>query len=150
MTNIINIIHTFIQHGIVGHSMCANPKYFMYINPQGFHWTLPHSSLIRVFFGRGKMMMRSQISFVFLVLPCLGLVALSFCLGFVSAASSVPLPNKLTWHYYKVHNTCDEAEIYVRHQVQLLWDKDKTITPKLLRLLYSDCFVTVCASIHFY
>ncbi|BFG15813.1 hypothetical protein CerSpe_020870 [Prunus speciosa] len=90
------------------------------------------------------MMMRSQISFVFLVLPCLGLVALSFCLGFVSAASSVPLPNKLTWHYYKVHNTCDEAEIYVRHQVQLLWDKDKTITPKLLRLLYSDCFVTGC------
>lgn len=96
------------------------------------------------------MMMRSQISFVFLVLPCLGLVALSLCLGFVSAASSLPQPNKLIWHYYKVHNTCDEAEIYVRHQVQLLWNKDKTITPKLLRLLYSDCFVTVCASTHFY
>ncbi|KAM1050145.1 hypothetical protein ACFX13_032663 [Malus domestica] len=88
--------------------------------------------------------MRSQMRFVLLVLPFLGVVAVSFCLGFVSAdGSTVPRP-KLTWHYYKIHNTCDDAEVYIRHQVELFWKKDKSITPKLLRLVYSDCFVTGC------
>ncbi|KAF7805332.1 putative peroxidase 26 [Senna tora] len=50
----------------------------------------------------------------------------------------------MQWHYYKLHNTCRDAEVYVRHQVKLHWDHDKSLTPQLLRLLYSDCFVTGC------
>ncbi|CAN1833605.1 hypothetical protein LINPERHAP1_LOCUS33829 [Linum perenne] len=42
-------------------------------------------------------------------------------------------PVKLTWHYYRLHTSCKYAEEYVKHQ--------------LLRLLYSDCFVTVSNSI---
>ncbi|KAF3455761.1 hypothetical protein FNV43_RR00403 [Rhamnella rubrinervis] len=79
---------------------------------------------------------------VFLQLMALAL--LSLCLGFGDAASSLPKPVKLTRNFYKVHNTCDDAEQYIRHQVKLFWDNDKSITPKLLRLLYSDCFVTGC------
>ena len=59
----------------------------------------------------------------------------------VEAATAAP---KLEWHYYKVHNTCRYVEEYVRHEVQIMWHSDHSITPKLLRLLYSDCFVTVC------
>ncbi|XP_028780084.1 probable peroxidase 26 [Neltuma alba] len=59
----------------------------------------------------------------------------------VEAETTAP---KLEWHYYKVHNTCRYAEVYVRHQVKIFWDNDKGITPKLLRLLYADCFVTGC------
>ncbi|GAU21969.1 hypothetical protein TSUD_111090 [Trifolium subterraneum] len=57
------------------------------------------------------------------------------------AAAPAPQP-KLQWHYY--NNTCHNAEVYVRHQVKLLWDQDKSITAKLLRLVYTDCFVTGC------
>ena len=83
------------------------------------------------------------------VFPLLAL-ALSLCLSYVDAASSLQPPVKLIWHYYKVHNTCDDAEVYIQYQVKELWNKDKSITPKLLRLLYSDCFVTVCASLHIF
>ncbi|KAJ4723559.1 Peroxidase [Melia azedarach] len=72
------------------------------------------------------------------------LVALSLCVENVEAAVSLPSPVNLEWHYYKVHNTCDDAEQYIRHQVELFCKNDKTIAPKLLRLLYSDCFVTGC------
>lgn len=72
-----------------------------------------------------------------------GLVVLSLNVGYVDAATGLPTAQKLTWHYYKVHHTCDDAESYIKHQVELLWKKDNTIAPKLLRLLYSDCFVTV-------
>lgn len=77
------------------------------------------------------------------VFPLLAL-ALSLCLSYVDAASSLQPPVKLIWHYYKVHKTCDDAEVYIQYQVKELWNKDKSITPKLLRLLYSDCFVTGC------
>ncbi|XP_010526272.1 PREDICTED: probable peroxidase 26 [Tarenaya hassleriana] len=60
-----------------------------------------------------------------------------------AAAEGVSM-QKLTWHYYKVHNTCDDAEAYVRHQVEKLYKNDATIAPKLLRLVYSDCFVSGC------
>jgi peroxidase len=80
-----------------------------------------------------------------ILFPLLALALLIVCrLGFVDAATSLQPPVKLVWHYYKIRNTCDDAEVYIRHQVKLLWDKDKSITPKLLRLLYSDCFVNVC------
>lgn len=81
---------------------------------------------------------------VVVLLPLVALALLSFCLGFVDAATSIlPKPANLIRNYYKVHNTCHDAEAYIRYQVKLMWDKDKSITPKLLRLLYSDCFVTV-------
>ncbi|TXG72774.1 hypothetical protein EZV62_001353 [Acer yangbiense] len=62
----------------------------------------------------------------------------------VEGAVTLPQPVKLEWHYYKVHNTCDDAEVYIRHQITNFWNQDKSITPKLVRLLYSDCFVTGC------
>ncbi|KAJ1424494.1 Secretory peroxidase [Sesbania bispinosa] len=74
--------------------------------------------------------------------PLVALVVLSLCHGM--AGATAPARSKLQWHYYKMQNTCRDAEVYVRHQVKLLWDHDKTITAKLLRLVYSDCFVTGC------
>ncbi|XP_054811981.1 probable peroxidase 26 [Prosopis cineraria] len=62
----------------------------------------------------------------------------------VVAVVEAETPPKLEWHYYKVHNTCRYAEEYVRHQVKIFWDHDRAVTPKLLRLLYADCFVTGC------
>ncbi|KAL9436815.1 hypothetical protein AB3S75_022792 [Citrus x aurantiifolia] len=78
-----------------------------------------------------------------MILPLVAL-ALSLFVANADAAVSLPQPVKLEWHYYKVHNRCDDAEAYIRHQVELFYKHDKTIAPKLLRLLYSDCFVTGC------
>lgn len=80
----------------------------------------------------------------FVFFPLLLVLALSLSLGFVGAASTLQPGVKLVWHYYKVHNTCDNAETFIKYQVKKFWDQDKSITPKLLRLLYSDCFVNVC------
>ena len=77
-----------------------------------------------------------------LVFPLLALAALSLCLESVDAATGLPA-TKLRWHYYRFHNKCRDAEVYVSHEVKLFWDHDKSITAKLLRLVYSDCFVTV-------
>ncbi|KAF5728794.1 Peroxidase superfamily protein [Tripterygium wilfordii] len=71
-------------------------------------------------------------------------IALSLCISNVDAATSLPQPVKLEWHYYKVHNICHDAEVYIRHQVELMMKTDKYITAKLLRLAYSDCFVSGC------
>eukprot|EP00257_Ricinus_communis_P012194 XP_002534075.2 probable peroxidase 61 [Ricinus communis] len=80
-----------------------------------------------------------------LVIYPLLVLALSMCMiANVDAASSVQTPVKLRWQYYKKYTKCPEAEVYIRHQVELFWKNDKTITSKLLRLLYSDCFVTGC------
>lgn len=100
-----------------------------------------------------KKMTRSQRIFVFLLILPLTVFVSSVSSLATSAPSAKsppppPQPKKLVWHFYKVYNTCDDAEVYVRHQVELLWDKDKSITPKLLRLLYSDCFVTVRSYVH--
>ncbi|XP_022722873.1 probable peroxidase 61 [Durio zibethinus] len=78
-----------------------------------------------------------------LVFPLLAL-ALSLCTVDVEAATSLQPPVKLVWHYYRMHNRCREAEVYVRHEVELFYKKDKTIAPKLVHLLYSDSFVTGC------
>ncbi|GAB4842943.1 Probable peroxidase 61 [Ancistrocladus abbreviatus] len=69
-------------------------------------------------------------------------LTLDWCMV-VDGANILP-PDGLTRHYYKKHNTCDDVEAYIQHEVQLFWKRDKSITPKLLRLLYSDCFVTGC------
>ncbi|KAK8572798.1 hypothetical protein V6N13_048365 [Hibiscus sabdariffa] len=83
-----------------------------------------------------------------LAFPVYALVVLSLwcttCVIHVEAASSLQPPVKLIWHYYKVHNTCDDAETYIRHQVESYYKSDKTIAPKLLRLQYSDCLVNGC------
>lgn len=80
----------------------------------------------------------------------LALTALVVSLVTVEAAETLP-ETKLTWHYYKHNTTCRYAEAYVRSQVEFYWNelKDGSIAPKLLRLLYSDCFVNVCVSSYF-
>ncbi|KAK9082736.1 hypothetical protein Scep_029207 [Stephania cephalantha] len=69
------------------------------------------------------------------------------CLVHVHGAITLP-STALTRNYYKKHynNTdqCRDVEEYIKHQVKTFWEKDPSITPKLLRLLYSDCFVTGC------
>lgn len=77
-------------------------------------------------------------------IPLLALaVVLSLCLGLAEAATTLQKPVKLEWHYYRIHNTCKDAEIYVRHQVNESYANDKSIVAKLLRLASTDCLVTV-------
>lgn len=58
-------------------------------------------------------------------------------------ATKLPL-NGLVLHYYKKHTNCTYTEEFIKHLVKKAWDLDKSITPALLRLVYSDCFVRVC------
>ncbi|KAJ4846694.1 putative peroxidase 61 [Turnera subulata] len=76
--------------------------------------------------------------------PLLALALSWWCMVNVEAAVGLQTPVKLQWHYYKRHNTCDDAETYVRYQVEKFWKEDKSLAPKLARLLYSDCMVTGC------
>lgn len=87
-------------------------------------------------------MRRGQQCVFFLLLA----TALCLCIANVDAGITLQPPVKLKWHYYRQHTTCTYAEEFVRHQVELFWKADRSITAKLLRLLYSDCFVTVCLS----
>lgn len=81
-----------------------------------------------------------------LLLPILmSFVAVNLNAGYANAAVFLPPEDKpLVRHYYKKLNTCANVEPFVQHQVKLYWDKDKTITAKLLKLLYADCMVNVC------
>lgn len=62
--------------------------------------------------------------------------------GQVSRNRTLPLKS-LVLHYYKVNNTCTYAEEFIKHLVTKAWMKDHSITPALLRLVYSDCLVSV-------
>lgn len=73
--------------------------------------------------------------FVFVSILGIALVGLFM----VKAENTLPSPLKLSWHYYKLNTTCPDAEAYIKHQVQLFWQKDKSITAKFLRLLSADC-----------
>ncbi|XP_022960204.1 probable peroxidase 61 [Cucurbita moschata] len=73
-----------------------------------------------------------------LVLSLVGLALMS-CLCSVKAENTLQPPVKLIWHYYKLNTTCPDAETYIKHQVKLFWQKDKSITAKFLRLLSADC-----------
>ncbi|KAL5700170.1 peroxidase [Ranunculus cassubicifolius] len=73
------------------------------------------------------------------VLVLLLLVSCIFTAGPVGVAAT-----GLVRNYYKKNTTCEDAEEFIRHQVTEFWKKDRSITPKLLRLLYTDCFVTGC------
>ncbi|KAL3752653.1 hypothetical protein ACJRO7_000115 [Eucalyptus globulus] len=60
----------------------------------------------------------------------------------VEAAMGIEPPQKLQWRYYR--NSCRDAERYVTSQVEFYWKRDKSLAPKLIRMLYADCFVTGC------
>ncbi|XP_030470348.1 probable peroxidase 61 [Syzygium oleosum] len=60
----------------------------------------------------------------------------------IEAAVGIEPPLKLQWHYYR--NSCHNAETYVTHQVKYYWKQDRSLAPKLIRMLYADCFVTGC------
>ncbi|PIN26432.1 Peroxidase [Handroanthus impetiginosus] len=80
-----------------------------------------------------------------IVLSTVVALGLSMYLGRMQAAVTLPPESKpLKRHFYKKLNTCDNVEPYVRHQVQLWWNRDKSITAKLLKLLYADCMVNGC------
>ncbi|XP_030527762.1 probable peroxidase 26 [Rhodamnia argentea] len=74
-------------------------------------------------------------------LPVLAVVS-SCAVWHVEAAVTIEPPLNLQWHYYR--NSCRDAETYVRHQVEFYWKQDRSLAPKLIRMLYSDCFVTGC------
>ncbi|XP_074320067.1 putative peroxidase 61 [Silene latifolia] len=77
-----------------------------------------------------------------LSLMVLALVAATL-LRNVDGAITVPKEG-LMRQYYKKTNSCENVEAFVKHQMKKFLKKDKTITAKLLRLLYSDCMVTGC------
>ncbi|KAL7085895.1 hypothetical protein ACP275_14G306000 [Erythranthe tilingii] len=81
-----------------------------------------------------------------LVAICLvAAIGLSLYVGRMQAAVTLPPEDKqLKRQFYKKMNTCVNVEAFVKHQVQLSWAKDKSITAKLLKLLYADCLVNGC------
>lgn len=91
--------------------------------------------------------MEKYLGFLVILRPLM-ILALSLNSGYVNAATFLPPEDKpLVRHYYKKLNTCANVEPFVRHQVKLFWDKDKTVTAKLLKLLYADCMLNVRLSL---
>ncbi|KAL9233175.1 hypothetical protein vseg_008205 [Gypsophila vaccaria] len=79
-----------------------------------------------------------------MIFPIMVLTLVIFSMiGNINGAITLPKEG-LKRQYYKKTNTCENVETFVKHQVKLFYKKDKSITPKLLRLLYSDCMVTGC------
>ncbi|XP_027118614.1 probable peroxidase 61 [Coffea arabica] len=72
-------------------------------------------------------------------------LAMSLHIGYLRAAVTLPPEDRpLTRHFYKKLNTCANVEAFVKHQVTLFWNQDKSITAKLFKLLYADCMVNGC------
>ncbi|KAL0286487.1 UNVERIFIED_CONTAM: putative peroxidase 26 [Sesamum angustifolium] len=72
-------------------------------------------------------------------------VGLSLYVGRMQAAVTLPPEARsLKRQYYKKLNTCANVEAFVQHQVKLWWDKDKSIAPKMLKILYADCMINGC------
>ncbi|KAK6118623.1 hypothetical protein DH2020_047615 [Rehmannia glutinosa] len=72
-------------------------------------------------------------------------IGLSLYVGQMQAAVTLPPDAKpLKRQFYKKLNTCANVEAFVKYQVKLWWDEDKSITAKLLKLLYVDCMVNGC------
>ncbi|KAL3829203.1 hypothetical protein ACJIZ3_018005 [Penstemon smallii] len=72
-------------------------------------------------------------------------IGLSLYAGRMQAAVTLPPDAKfLKRHFYKKFNICYNVEPYVLHQVKLWWDQDKSISAKLLKVLYADCMVNGC------
>ncbi|KAK3022528.1 hypothetical protein RJ639_046744 [Escallonia herrerae] len=89
-------------------------------------------------------MEREGVLLLFLVFFALELKSLHMGGGVQAAVTLPPEDKPLTRQFYKKHNTCANVEAFVRHQVTLFWLQDKSITAKLLKLLYSDCMVNGC------
>ncbi|KAL8170951.1 hypothetical protein V2J09_022755 [Rumex salicifolius] len=63
----------------------------------------------------------------------------------MATEGAVSLPKRdLIRQFYKKHNLCDNVEAYVKLQIKDIMGRDKSVAPKLARLLYSDCFITGC------
>ncbi|KAK3444164.1 hypothetical protein EUGRSUZ_A00043 [Eucalyptus grandis] len=60
----------------------------------------------------------------------------------IQGEATIELPPPLQWQFYQ--NSCPDAEKYVRDQVEFYWKQDRTLAPKLIRIVYSDCFVKGC------
>ncbi|XP_008788344.3 probable peroxidase 26 [Phoenix dactylifera] len=86
-----------------------------------------------------RMRCKGEWLLVFLVLHSLATTQLHVAEG----ATKLPL-NGLVLHYYKKHTNCTYAEEFIKHLVKKAWEFDRSITPALLRLAYTDCFVTGC------
>ncbi|KAL4015293.1 hypothetical protein IC575_027537 [Cucumis melo] len=83
-------------------------------------------------------MMRERRKCSIVSLVVVGITLMSLCIS-VRGENTLQSPVKLIWHYYKLNTTCPNAEEYIKHQVKLFWQKDKSITAKFLRLLSADC-----------
>ncbi|XP_057777807.1 probable peroxidase 26 [Salvia miltiorrhiza] len=90
-------------------------------------------------------MMRREGGFDFIVISLVVALGLSLYVGRMQAAVTLPPEAKpLQRHFYKKLNTCANVEAFVNHQVNLWWNREKNITAKLLKLVYSDCMVNGC------
>ncbi|XP_031125758.1 probable peroxidase 61 [Ipomoea triloba] len=78
----------------------------------------------------------------------ISLVVLGLSLREASVSAAVTLPpvngKPLVRQYYKKLNTCANAEAFVKYQVKMMWQRDRSLTAKLLKLLYADCMVNGC------
>lgn len=85
--------------------------------------------------------------FVYISLLGAALIMLSFDMVGVKVEAATgllpPADPPLMRQYYKKLNTCANVESFVQYQVKRYWDNNKAIAPKLLKLLYTDCMVTV-------
>lgn len=92
-------------------------------------------------------MMRRGEFVLYMSLLGFALILLSFDMVGVKVEAATgllpPADPPLIRHYYKKLNTCANVESFVQFQVKRYWDNNKAITPKLLKLLYTDCMVTV-------
>ncbi|KAI0528986.1 hypothetical protein KFK09_001531 [Dendrobium nobile] len=68
----------------------------------------------------------------------------STCVNLFDLSARVAPLNGLMLHYYKYNTSCTNAEEFVQLIVNSAWKADRSVTAALLRLLYSDCFVTGC------
>ncbi|KAI3839704.1 hypothetical protein MKW98_010009 [Papaver atlanticum] len=85
-------------------------------------------------------MRRDFYSILFIVVVSLVIATVSIVDGAVTVQPTAGLRRK----FYKLNGQCPDVEEYIKHQVKLHWMKDRSITAKLLRLTYSDCFVSGC------
>ncbi|XP_019155739.1 PREDICTED: probable peroxidase 61 [Ipomoea nil] len=86
---------------------------------------------------------------ILVVVVSLVVLGLSLREASVVSAAVTPQPaangkTTLVRQYYKKLNTCKNAEAFVKQQVEMMWKRDKSLTAKLLKLLYADCMVNGC------
>ncbi|KAI3928232.1 hypothetical protein MKW98_023833 [Papaver atlanticum] len=85
------------------------------------------------------MVMRRDFYYILFVIVSLVIATISIVDGAVTVQ-----PTGLKRKFYKLNGQCPDVEEYVKHQVKEHWLSDRSIGAKLLRLSYSDCFVSGC------